>query len=107
MLSSTKRANCHSFSLSWKQVNSKEKGDAFILAFWEELCYQSQMAVVKDYFTEPPPGKNVDRLSVITVESQVEIFKSRKTAQKVKDQQERAAAGQVKGMDTKDLAPRP
>lgn len=60
--------------------NSKEKDFIFILAFWEELCCPSPMAEVKEFFTEPPPGKNVDRLSVITVESQEEISKSRKTA---------------------------
>jgi hypothetical protein len=38
------------------------------------------------------------------VESQEEISKSKKTPQRVRDQQERAAVGQVKGMDTKYLA---
>lgn len=53
------------------------------------------MSETKDFFLiESPPCKseNVDRLSVIAVVSKEETPKSRRTTQRVRDQQERAVA---------------
>lgn len=69
------------------------EGKDFFFFFFKQSYHQVKVKML------------TDSVSFI-VESQEGISKSRKTPQRVRDQQERAAAGQVKGTDTKHSAPR-